>query len=164
MSMTIDLDVLAAELDETNPPTDVLETAVSPNRQGLAFGDGTDQKCAWSFRMPDEYSGGNLSVVLECSPAGANTSKTFDYDVEIEAHTPADNDDLGADSYDTANNVTNISVPDTADQHFTAPSGTLSNVDSVAAGDLCRLRVTRKASTDDAVGDINVWAAQLLEA
>lgn len=122
-------------------------------------GAGTNKSVVFSSRMPQAYSGGTLTADLLVTCDG--TSGNMDWDVEVEAI--ADGEDMGADSFDTVNSVDNTNVPGTAGQRATV-SVTLTNKDSVAAGDRVRFRVTRDTASDTNTDNCQLWHMEIQEA
>jgi hypothetical protein len=153
---TIILPVLGASLDSANPPG----LAFSQSRPKLLFDDTTPQLAYWVFRMPANYASG-LVAKIQYSMASA-VANEVDFEVSVMAVTDADAQDLDSDSYDTANSGS-ATVPGTAG-YLDEISVTLSNADSVAAGDWVALRLARDAddaTNDDATGDAEVWNVSL---
>jgi hypothetical protein len=82
----------------------------------------------------------------------------------LEAVTDGDSTDLDAgDSFDSANSTDNTTVPATAG-FIDVVSITMTNADSIAAGDYFRLRITRDAASDTATGDAYLLAVELRDA
>lgn len=78
----------------------------------------------------------------------AGTSGNVEWEAEIESITPGDSTDLdAADSFDTTNAAAATAVPGTAG-FLTTTTVTLTNRDSMAAGDHVRIRVTRDSTND----------------
>ena len=128
-------------------------------RKVLSFDAATNETCQWTFIAPQGLTG-TLNAVIFFMMASA-TADTVDVDVSIEAITPGDALDLDAgDSFDSVNSQDNTTVPGTAG-FMEAITVALTNKDSIAAGDLCRLKLTRDASSDDATGDMHVLAVEL---
>jgi len=112
--------------------------------------------------MPAEYDGGTLTMKFFCFMESATTGDV-DLDVEVEAISSGDFLDLDASSsFDTANSSDNNSVPATAGYPFVI-SVTLTNKDSVAAGDHVRFRVTRDQASDTASGKLYIYGVALEE-
>jgi hypothetical protein len=86
------------------------------------------------------------------------------WDATLEAITSGDGspDTDSAESLDTANASAATAVPGTAGL-LSQLSITLTNNDSIAAGDYCRLRIRRTGSSgsDTATGDALVFAVEL---
>ena len=112
--------------------------------------------------FPSFQSDATLKVKLHCIMTSA-TSGDVDLDVAVEAITAADSVDLdAATSFDTANSTNNTTVPGTAGHLFDV-TVTLTNKDSVAAGDYVRIKLTRDASSDTATGDLRVLGGSVFE-
>lgn len=120
----------------------------------LAFDAATAEACFWSVVAPQGLSGTQYLVVQYCMASA--TSGKVDFTVAVQAVTPADALDLDASTgYDTANAITAPTVPGTAG-YMDAFTCTLTNADSMAAGDLVRIKLTRDATdgtNDTATGD-----------
>ena len=128
-------------------------------RPVLAFDAGTDEKCYWSFVAPQGITG-TLTLVLFLMAASATSGAVY-FQAQVEAVTPADAVDLdAATSFDTANSG-NATVAATAGYLFSI-SITLTNADSIAAGDLVRIALNRDAdnASDTATGDVYLLAAE----
>jgi hypothetical protein len=78
------------------------------------------------------------------------------------AVTPGDAADINTESYDTVNNCDDATVPGTAG-FLDQISCTLTNKDSVAAGDYAKIKLCRAVadSADTATGDMEVVGAEL---
>jgi hypothetical protein len=134
-------------------------------RPVLWFDGATDEECAWSFVAPVGLTGA-LTLVLYLVAASATTG-TCRFQVQVEAVTPADALDLDASSsYDTANS-NGGTVAGTAGYLFSI-AVTLTNADSMAAGDYVRILVHRDADgtsgTDDVTTDIGLLHAEFRDA
>lgn len=130
-------------------------------RPVLSYDATTNETAEWTHKMP-AFTGA-LTAVVSYIMATA-TSGDVDIDVSIEAVTDADTTDLDAgDSFDTVNSTDNTTVPGTAG-YMDEVSVTLTNADSIAAGDYFRLRVTRDAASDTAAGDLHLLAVELRDA
>lgn len=137
-------------------------------RPALAFADGSDESAVLSsqFVMPSEYTGsGTLKLKLKwCCAVGDNTKKV-NWEAYVEAISEGDGVDLSAtSSFDTANDDGGSSCKATA-YYENETIITLSNKDSVAAGDLVRLGIRRDTddANDTAAGTAYILAAELYE-
>jgi hypothetical protein len=134
-------------------------------RPVLAFDASTAETAYWTFVAPQGLTGA-LSAVVTYMMASATSGKV-DFTGAIEAVSDNDATDLDAGtSFDTANAITAPTVPGTAGyiDQFTI---TLTNADSIAAGDYVRLALTRDATdgtNDTASGDCYVLAVELRDA
>jgi hypothetical protein len=155
-----------------SPEGFVLPASAHPDRgvvQGrsyLAFDVSTVETArSKAFRMPAAYTGsGTLKAAIQYAMASATSGKV-DFEVAVEALTPADAVDTdAAESFDTAN-AGNQTVPGTAG-YLGELIITLTNKDSVAAGDYVRITIERDADdgTDDtASGDARVYSVTIYE-
>lgn len=150
---------LAAEFPASNFPALGID---GQSRPYLAFDTTTAETCYWTFIAQQGLSGALTAIVTY--RAASATSGTAAFSVAIEAITDGDSTDTDAgSSFDTANSPSAVTVPGTAgyiDQY----SITLTNADSIAAGDYARLSLTRNVSSDNASGDLQVLAVELREA
>jgi len=142
------------------------DRGVIQNRSYLAFDDTTTETCySVQFRLPDAYAAGTVTVAVAYAMASATTG-TVEYEIAVEAITEADAVDTdSASSFDTSNDITET-VPGTAG-HLSVLTGTLTNKDSMAAGDLVRISLARDANdgtNDTATGDARVYWVAIYEA
>lgn len=151
------------DADSAKYPATNFAAYMTVNRQSvLAYDAGTNETAFWSTVAPQGLTGA-LTAVIYYMMASATTGDT-DWDVSLEAVTPADTTDLDAgDSFDTVNSTDNTTVPGTAG-YMNTVSVTLTNADSIAAGDRFRMRLTRDAASDTAAGDAYVLHVELREA
>lgn len=134
-------------------------------RPVLAFDAGTDESAVWTFLAPQGLTG-TITVYLQFIMASATTGAVV-FTAEFEAVTGGDAVDLDATtSFDTANSATSGTVPGTAGYLATSLSITMTNADSIAAGDYVRLRITRDAdnASDTAAGDCGVLLVEVRDA
>lgn len=133
------------------------------NRPVLAFDAATDETCYWTFIAPQGLTG-TITVLVHYIMASATTGSVY-FQAALEAITPGDAVDLDATtSFDTANSG-NGTVPGTAGYEQSI-SITMTNADSIAAGDLVRLSLNRDAdnASDTATGDAYVLAVEFRDA
>lgn len=134
-------------------------------RPALAFDASTQETAYWTLVAPQGLSGA-LSCVITYMMASA-TSGTVEFEVAVEAVTDGDSTDLDATtSFDTVNASGSVTVPGTAG-YIDQASVTLTNADSIAAGDLIRISISRDAddgTNDTATGDLYLLTAELREA
>lgn len=153
---------LAAEFPSTNFP----QLLLSNRRPVLAFDASTDETAYWTFVAPQAITG-TTTLVLTTAMASA-TSGTVGVQAQIEAITDADATDTDATtSFDTVNNSASTTVAGTAG-YIKQISITMTNQDSITAGDYCRLSINRDADgsaiTDSATGDMYLLLAELRDA
>lgn len=136
------------------------------NRIFIAFDASTvEAMYSKALKMPEAYTGnGTLKADIFYIAASATSGK-FDFEICVEAITPLDATDLDAsNSFDSINSQ-NKTVPGTAG-YMDSMTVTLTNKDSVAAGDLFRIKLERDAddATDDtAAGDARVLNVVIYE-
>lgn len=125
------------------------------NRWYLVFDDTTPQSAEWQFIMPYSYASNmTLTAKVIYSMASAITGTV---EVEISIMANADGETIETDSFDTVNNGS-VTVPGTAGQQDTIEV-TLSNKDSVAAGELVIVKISRDAddgTNDTATGNMEI--------
>ncbi len=134
-------------------------------RPQLAYDASTQETAYWTLVAPQGLTGA-LSCVITYKMASA-TSGTIEFEVAVEAISDGDatNLDSGS-SFATVNSSGAITVPGTAG-HPDQVSVTLTNDDSIAAGDLVRISISRDAddgTNDTATGDLYLLMAELREA
>lgn len=141
------------------PATNYAPYTIVNRRPVLAFDAATNETAYWTAIAPQGISG-TLTAVVTYMMASA-TSGDVDVDVAIEAISDGDAVDLDSTtSFATVNSTDNVTVPGTAG-YIDQISVTLTNNDSIAAGDYVRLSLTRDASSDTATGDMYVLAVEL---
>lgn len=129
----------------------------------LDFDASTNESAIFSAVMPRHYGGGGVTVYLHYAMTTA-TADTIDWDVAFE-RIGDQQLDIDSDSFADANSVDDTTVPSTSGNvdvvsvAFTDGA----DMDSVAAGEGFRLRVTRDASSDDASGDAELLFVELRE-
>jgi len=167
------------DADWQAPPTGVWELMFKPtdnepplanfatynlrnNHPVLQFDTTTQEIAIFSAVLPTAYSGNGLTVDLIWSAASA-TSGTIGWDVAIERI--GTTQDIDSDSFATAQTVTAANVNGTSG----IPSKTSVNIangsdmDSLAAGELFRIRVRRDVANDTATGDAELLAVLIRE-
>lgn len=153
------LSPLSAEFPTSNFPA----LTVVNTRPALAYDAATQETAYWTFIAPQGLSGA-LSCVLTLIGNAAGTNSTY-WEVAVEAITSADATDLdSAASFDTVN-TGNVAMPATQG-HMVQVSITLTNADSIAAGDYVRVSIARDADngSDNFAADAYLLAAEIREA
>lgn len=132
------------------------------NHPCLDFDTTTQETVFFSGYLPADYSGAGVTVHLYCSLTSA-TSGTVGWDVAFE-RMDASSLDIDADSFGTATTVTAATVPGTSGQllkmSVNVSNGT--NMDSLAAGEMFRLRIRRDVANDTATGDAELLRVVLV--
>jgi hypothetical protein len=131
---------------------------------GLAYDATADEAAFWKF-IADNYGSGNLTIRIFWY-ADTATSGSVIWEAQIAAITPnTDSQDVETDGLATLNFVSDAHIGTTG-QRVHSCDITLSNLDSIAAGDLVHIRIARDANgtsgTDDMTGDAVLIAAQVL--
>jgi hypothetical protein len=124
----------------------------------------TNESAVFSSVMPQHYAGTTgVTCYIHYSMSTA-TANTVDWDIAFE-RIGDQQLDIDADSFAAANSVDNTTVPgtsglvDVVSIAFTDGA----DMDSVAKGELFRLKITRDASSDDATGDAELHAIEIRE-
>lgn len=136
-----------------------LDGAQSPWK--LLFDASTKESALWQFRVPADYASGP-TMKLSFAMASATSNKVV-LDTEVYAITPGDSQDVDSASFDSSNqDGAGVTVPGTAG--FVGEiTFSLTNADSMAAGDFIIIRVNRLVAdgNDTATGDLELLAASL---
>lgn len=148
------------------PASNFPQLTLVNRRPVLAFDASTDETAYWTFVAPQGLTG-TITLVITYMMASA-TSGTVGLQAQLEAVTDGDATDLdNTTSFDSVNNSASTTVPGTAG-HIDQISITLTNSDSLAAGDYVRLSVNRDADgsaiTDSATGDLYLLTVELRDA
>lgn len=153
---TIILPIAPGNFDATNTPG----FAKFNSKPRILFDDTTDEIVHWTFRMPANYSSAPV-IKVQYSMASATTGNVV-VACEVMAVSDGDAAAVDSDSYDTINTSSATAVPGTAG-YLDEISLSLTNADSVAAGDWVALKFRRDAdnASDTASGDLEMVAASL---
>lgn len=132
-------------------------------RPCLDFDTGTDETAYWHFFLPEDYAGGGLTVTIEYAASTATTG-TIQWSAQIE-RIGAALLDLDGDSFAAAQVSSAKTVPGTAGQ---ADTNTIAftngaQMDSLAAGEFCRIAIFRDVSGDSAAGDAELYGVKITE-
>lgn len=134
-------------------------TASSDPLPVLAFDAGTDEAAHFVLALPD-YASGNPTLAINWTAASA-TSGDVIWAAQLLAVTPnTDSGALSGEAFATANTVTDTHLGTNAGRVMTTTI-TISNLDSLTAGDLVILKIYRDA---DAGGDTMTGDAYLVDA
>lgn len=110
----------------------------------LLFDPATNEHCFFTFRMPADYASG-LALKLLWGVNSASAANVV-WEGRINAVTPADADTPNEHAFAAANSAT-TAVNTTEARRLIETPITLTNADSVAAGDLVTLMVKRDAAS-----------------
>lgn len=149
---------------ENEPPASNYATLDTRNEHPvLDFDDTTNEEAVFSFVMPQNYGGGGLTLKIGYSMTSA-TSGNVDLDAAIE-RIGDQQQDVDSDSFAAANSVDNTTVPSTSGNvdvvEITFTDG--ADMDSLAAGELGRIKITRDATNDTASGDLELHYVEIRE-
>ncbi len=164
MSTRLILTPESAQFKTTTFPAMAQSSDASGARRYLAFDAATDEAAYWTFIAPQGLTG-TLTAVLTYAMASA-TSGNVICDATLEAITDGDSLDTDtSESLDTVNTSSATAVPGTAG-YIDQLSITLTNADSIAAGDMIRLRIRRVGAngSDTASGDLFLLMVEFRDA
>lgn len=126
----------------------------------LRFLNGVLRSTVWTFVLPSYYSGGGVTVYIHWSSTA--TTGDVDWDGEFERMTAQD---IDSDGFAAAQSSDNNSPPgnpgDIAVDTITFTNG--AQMDSLAAGELGRFRLTRDGVSDTMTTYANVLMVELKE-
>lgn len=144
--------------NDNEPPASAFMTLDTRNSVPvLDADDTTDESAVFGAVLPSNYAGGGLTVTIVWMATSATTGGVS-WDASFEAH-PDDAFDIDADGFASANNSGSATTASaTGEQQYTSITFTDgADMDSVAAGESFRLKITRDANgttaTDDMSGD-----------
>ena len=126
-----------------------------------SFDAATKETLFFEF-IPDNYSSGNLTLDLYWYADTASANDVI-WGAQIAAITPdSDTQDVETKSLATANTVTDTHLGTTG-QRLHKATITISNLDSIAAGDVVKLAIYRDAAQggDTMTGDAHLWRARI---
>lgn len=161
-------DTLAVFTALDNMPP-VSNYATLDTRNGYAvldFDDTTDESAVFCGFMPRNYAGGGITVTVGWMATSATTG-AISLDVALMSVTD-DADDLDTKSFAAANNANPTTASASGEVDYATVTFTDgADMDSVAAGELFYLKVTRDAngttSTDDMAGDMELVFVEVKE-
>lgn len=129
----------------------------------LDFDASTNEDAVFRGVMPRNYDGGGLTVYIHYAMSSA-TSGDVDWDVAFE-RIGDQQLDIDSDSFAAVNSVDNTTVPGTSGNvdvvSVTFTDG--ADMDSIAAGEAFRIKITRDAASDTASGDAELIAVEIKE-
>ncbi len=152
-----------AMLSSPAPALTVIQgTEASPKKQLIvaAFDASTDEQLTFQFRMPDDYSSSPVVKLLWMTNTASGNSVVWG--AKLAAITPADTDTPVEHAFSTVNTTTTAGNATEA-RRLIETSITMTNADSVAAGDLVFLMITRDADngSDTLAADAELLVVQL---
>ena len=158
-------DTLLIFLPQHNePPAANAMTLDTRNQHPVLDADGTTNESAvFSAIMPRHYAGGGITVYIHYAMTSA-VALTIDWDAAFE-RIGDQALDIDADSFAAVQSVDNTTVPGTSGlvDIVSINFSDGAQMDSVAVGEGFRLKITRDAVSDDAVGDGELRFVELKE-
>lgn len=153
------------EARQAIPPSSNYATPSTRNgHPTLLFDDTTSETTYFRGVVPRNYAGGNVVVYVHHSAVSA-TSGTGGWLIAFERIGDG-SQDIDSDGFASDQTITAVTVPGTSGNvdilsvSVTAGAAT----DSIAAGELFRLKVARDTANDTATGDLELHAVELKEA
>lgn len=140
-------------LDDTAPPdlTIVESTGTGTSRRLVAdFDPTTDQFGYWTFVAPSDTTTGDILLDVKWFTNDTGANEDAIWYAQISCTTEGDADSMAEDAVGTANTAAE-NCNATEANRLISTTITLSNTDSIAAGDSCTLVLGRDA--DDSIGD-----------
>jgi hypothetical protein len=132
----------------------------------LDFDPTTNESAIFSAVMPQSYSAATGVTVHLFWMATSDTTDTHHvyWDAAFERDAPNDLD-LDSDSFAAvqSNDITHVNATSGKITETTIALTAGAQMDSVVAGDLFRLQITRDAANDDATGDAELLAVEIRE-
>lgn len=149
---------------QNEPPASNPATLDTRNKHPvLDFDDTTNESAIFSFVLPRAYAGGGLTVYIHYAMTSA-VSGDIDWDVAFE-RIGDQQQDIDSDGFATAQSVDNTTVPGTSGNVDVVSIGFTNGaqMDSLAAGEAGRLKITRDAASDTASGDAELRMIEVKE-
>lgn len=153
--------------NDNEPPSSNFATFDTRNNVSvLDFDDTTDESAVFGGVMPRNYAGGGITVTVGWMATSATTG-TISLDVAFMSVTD-DADDLDTKAFASANNANPTTASATGEVDYATVTFTDgADMDSIAAGEYFRMKVTRDAdgttSTDNLSGDMELVFVEIKE-
>ena len=152
-----------AQFLATNFPAYTKNNGTNFPVSSLMYDAATDEAAFWKF-VATSYGSGNLTLTIEWYADTASSGNVV-WEAQISAITPnTDTQDVETDGLATLNFVQDTHLGTTG-QRVHSCDITISNLDSIAAGDVVHIRIARDAdgtsATDDMTGDAGLIMAVL---
>lgn len=150
-------------MDSEAPTSNYAILSQRNNHPLLSFDDTTQWATMFTGVLPDGYGGNGVTVSVWCALASAITG-TVGWDVAFERD-DAGGLDIDGDSFATAQTITAVTVPGTSGLllKMSVNIADGADMDSLAAGEMFRLRVRRDVANDTAVGNAQLLAVHVVE-
>lgn len=133
------------------------------NHNVLDFDGSTNESAVFTGVMPQHYAGGGVTVYIHYSMTSATTDDV-DWDVAFE-RIGDQQLDIDADSFAAVQSVDGTVVPGTSGfvDVVSIPFTNGAQMDSVVAGELFRLKITRDAVSDTDATDAELHTVEIRE-
>ena len=140
-------------------PASTAAPGIINNAEVRVFDGGSNETAVFEAILPQSYNGGGIDVIAHLAMASGETTGDVDIDVAFAKVTNA------TDSYGSTQSNDGTAVPGTAQDTFkvTVPNTDGAQIDSIATGDLFRVKVTRDAASDVNNGEMHLLALALRE-
>jgi hypothetical protein len=128
----------------------------------LDFDTTTQEAAVFSGIIPADYTGAGITVSVYCALTSA-TSGTVGWLVSIE-RMDVSSLDTDADSFASAQTITATTVPGTSGQilKLSVNISSGANMDSLAAGEMFRIKIERDVTNDTAAGDAELMRVMMV--
>lgn len=141
-TVAVPIDILSGRPDVTNPPEYVYITGTNFPSDGYAFPNPGASKAVYARLGAELYgNSGNWTLDIHWYSRSSSTSGNVTWSIQLAAITPGDAQSVETKAFATAQTV-NTTVNATA-KGLTLSSATITNLDSVNAGDSVWLKITR---------------------
>ena len=138
-------------LDDDAPPTITIRESTgtgTPRFRVATFAADADDVIYFSFVAPSEMASGNWTATVKWYADDVGAGETCQWGIDVSATSEGDVDDMWEQACDSANTATE-DVNTTEATRLISTDITMSNLDSVSAGDSVTLRFYRDVSGDD---------------
>jgi hypothetical protein len=146
------------------PATNYATVDLRNSHMVLDFDDTTAESAVFAGVLPRSYSGGGITATVIWLATSATTG-SVKWNAQIERHQD-ETDDLDADSFAAAQTATGITAAASGAPQYTSIAFTNgAQMDSLAAGESFRLKITRDAADggDTVTGDAELLRVELRE-
>lgn len=157
--------VVFTPLHNQPPASNYATLDLRNNHPVLDFDAATDEDAIFGSFLPRRYAGGGLTVLIVWSATTATTAEVI-WNAAIE-RLEDEGTDTDADSFAAAQASAEVTAPATSGalQYTTIAFTAGAQMDSLAAGEAFRLKITRDANAvgDDMAGDAELHRVEIKE-
>lgn len=149
-------------MDAETPASNYATYDTRNNHVCLEFDQTTGETCYFTGVLPQQYSGSGVTVLIH--HATTVTSGTIGWLVAFERIGDGQQD-IDSDGFASDQTITAVTVPGTAGfiDIVSVNVSDGANMDSIAVGEMFRLRVTRDVANDSAAADAELYAVEIRE-